>query len=101
MSPKPATLILLGASVRGLPVSEAPVLEVCPHQTTGLPESDEMAVEWDGGWPLLFLDNNRERPCVLRGDFAVVVRFGGRYKGRWWCWASTNRAVCGLIRILM
>jgi hypothetical protein len=78
--PNPRPLILLGASVRGLPVSEAPVLEVCSTSNNWSSESDEMAVEWDGDEAFYSLDNNRERPCVLRGDFAVVVRFGGRYK---------------------
>ena len=78
--PNPRPLILLGASVRGLPVSEAPVLEVCSTSNNWSSESDEMAVEWDGDEAFYSLDNNRDRPCVLRGDFAVVVRFGGRYK---------------------
>ena len=75
MPPNPRPLILLGASVRGLPVSEAPVLEVCSTSNDWSSESDEMCVEWDGvsaftRWTI------RDRPCVLRGDFAVVVRFG-------------------------
>ena len=59
--------------MRGLPVSEAPVLEVCSTSNDWSSESDEMAVEWDGDEAFYSLDNNRERPCVLRGDPEVDV----------------------------
>ena len=78
--PNPRPLVLLGAAVRGLPVSEAPVLEVCSTSTNWSSEADDMATDWDGDEAFYSLDNNSARPCVLRGDFAVVVRFGGRYR---------------------
>ena len=97
--PNPRPLILLGASVRGLPVSEAPVLEVCSTSNNWSSESDEMAVEWDGDEAFYWLDNNRRRPLRVAGRLCGRRQIRGTIQGRWWCWASANCQVCGLLRL--
>ena len=76
--PNERPLALLGVSVRGLPVSDAPILDVSRPRGEPTWSSAERpdAVEWDGDEAFYSLGDDA---CVIRGDFAIVVRFGGKY----------------------
>ncbi|KAJ8600610.1 hypothetical protein CTAYLR_010049 [Chrysophaeum taylorii] len=69
--PNPRPLELLGVSVRGLPLSEPPVISVATS-AAALDWTSDDVVDWDGDEAFYGVGN-----CVISGDFAVVVRFRG------------------------
>lgn len=75
--PNDKALALLGVSVSGLPLSDPPVLKVSNSPNTFVWSSGDAiqnVVDWDGDEAFYSIED-----CVVKGDFCVVVRFGGAY----------------------